>query len=496
MEGLSAFTTVTSVLDTAWKVISYVKAVAGANEDRKLLLRELIRARGLLSTLRDLQTEGKDEEWSRALQNLSGDDGALQSFKAVLEDMMTEGDIERVLVPSASPRQTANPNTNSSLLSRIKSRLQQGKSTRAQGVNTSVANSPQNHTKSSPVNTATFVTAVQNAVGDLKWPFTQPHIGELMHKLERIKSEFLLALSSDNIRLCKLIRDDISAVHDRVQNVSDGVQTLRLVATALREHQDGSEKWTRQQELIFLRKLEEHFSRKSCPEQIDYLTRHATWLSANDTFRRWQHSGGSLFLTGPAGIGKTSICQIVDSLLHTKGSPSDICVVPVYFQFSRREVQTLQAVFAYLVEDMIHAYPRLQKYYNKLILTGEGELEVSDSLRIIHRAQQDFEQFYIILDALDECDDGVALDVVKRLTGLRGPPNIFATSRREGMLGSHFSYRIQSTTMTMHAKESAALLNLLGMNPSTEGIQAFTTTLLGRVGGRFGGKPPAPNGPL
>jgi hypothetical protein len=106
---------------------------------------------------------------------------------------------------------------------------------------------------------------------------------------------------------------------------------------------------------------------------------------------------------------------------------------------------------------MIHTYPRLQKYYNKLMLTGEGELEVSDSLRIIHRARQDFQHFWIIIDALDECERGLALELVKRLTGLRGPPNIFATSLCEGadVLASHFTSQIKVTPTDI--KEGVAL---------------------------------------
>jgi len=171
------------------------------------------------------------------------------------------------------------------------------------------------------------------------------------------------------------------------------------------------------------------------------------------------------------GIGKTSICNIVDSLLRTTGSPSEICVVPIYFRFASRQVQSLQAVFAYLVEDMIHAYPRLQKYYNKLMLTGEGELEVPDSLRIIHRARQDFQQFVIILDALDECEGGLAEDVVKRLTGLRAPPSIFATSHSEGELTRHFAYHIHMKPMD--AEDGARLLlELLKQSPGPMGTNS------------------------
>jgi len=76
------------------------------------------------------------------------------------------------------------------------------------------------------------------------------------------------------------------------------------------------------------------------------------------------------------------------------------------------------------------------------MLTGEGPLEVDDSLRIIHRARQDFRNFYVLIDALDECDAQQVQVVVERLTGLRNPLKIFATSR-EMSLATYFSNEIK-----------------------------------------------------
>lgn len=55
------------------------------------------------------------------------------------------------------------------------------------------------------------------------------------------------------------------------------------------------------------------------------------------------------------------------------------------------------------------------------MLTDECVLEVVDSLRIIHRVRQEFQHFYIVLDALDECDYQQGREVVGKLTSLRKP---------------------------------------------------------------------------
>lgn len=50
---------------------------------------------------------------------------------------------------------------------------------------------------------------VKDAIKDMKWPFKEAEVLKLLSKLENIKTHLLLALSSDNIRLSRLIRDEL-----------------------------------------------------------------------------------------------------------------------------------------------------------------------------------------------------------------------------------------------------------------------------------------------
>ena len=67
------------------------------------------------------------------------------------------------------------------------------------------------------------------AMKNLKWPFGQLRVQELLNTLEHIKMHFLVPLSSDNIRLSKLIRDELQTVHG-------GILVVRNDVTAIREH--------------------------------------------------------------------------------------------------------------------------------------------------------------------------------------------------------------------------------------------------------------------
>ena len=271
-------------------------------------------------------------------------------------------------------------------------------------------------------------------VRNLEWPFDQPGLLELLNKLERIKSHFILALSTDNLRLTNLIREDLETVQSKVLVIADDT-------TAIRQHLEGTTPWTDEQRRLFQSISILNFSSQSqeSPEKFEEIKQTAGWILHHPRFRDWRTGGSTLLLSGEPGSGKTSVSKTVEKFLELPGPGSKVFVVAVYFSSKfEAETQTLKAVLAFIVEQMLKVRPELQKYYNKLMLTGEGLLEVTDSLRIIHRAQQEFDHFYIVLDGLDECDSEQAQDIVTRLSGLRNAPSIFATYRPGQLLFPSF----------------------------------------------------------
>lgn len=138
-------------------------------------------------------------------------------------------------------------------------------------------------------------------------------------------------------------------------------------------------------------------SSRTPPQNLDQLKQSAGWVLRNQTFRDWQQSGGALLLSGMAGTGKTIICQVVQNYLLSSRPQSETFVLAHYFDFrDRSKDQSFRGILAFIVQQMLKVRPQFQKYYNKLMLTGEGPLEVSDCLRIIHRARQDLQSFYVI----------------------------------------------------------------------------------------------------
>lgn len=424
MEVLGGGTTVISLLQTAWQVIEYVKAVRSAGDAQQKVLVELIRARTLLSSLNDVAENFKNDEWSRALESLGGPRGVLAEFKTLLELIMdvmgVPGSQQQGLglsipTPGASGYQEK---TRSRFGSRLSLRMRPAVS--AQN------NNPDNiHNQTSTAISPTPTKAVL-------WPFKEAEVQRLLGKLESIKTQLLLALSSDNVRLSRLIRDELQSVHGEIGTI--------------REHQEGSKAWTTQQGLIFRSIASTDFSSHRFQDSVAELKESAGMLLQHQALARWladDTTTMSLLLSGDPGSGKTSMCRVVENYIENLSLNSDTLVVAVYFShMNKNEAQSLQAVLASIVETMLRLRPQIHKYYNRLMLTGEGPLKVEDCLRIIHRARQDFQKFYVLIDALDECDTHQAEMVVKKLTQLRNPLKVFATSRQTP-LTAYFSSQIR-----------------------------------------------------
>ncbi|PMD29253.1 hypothetical protein L207DRAFT_593672 [Hyaloscypha variabilis F] len=418
MDGISAFETIVSLVQLAWQVTQYIKEVKGAEGERQKLILELIRARGLLITVKDLADGVEKDTWAEAITGLLGQNGPLDAFKGLLEDIMDKLGLERTSKEAPKTQQAAS----GILKSRLSKLVNYFQRVSSSGSSTN-ATRKRSDTFEPPPNDYRWTITVQlkSTVKDLKWPFTQPEVEALIDKLEPIKTHFLVAISSDNIRLSKLIYGD---------------------TRAMIQHQEGSKPWTQEQKLLFKTISTIKPPPHATFEQLERLKQGASWLLHHSTFHDWLSSGSALLLIGGAGSGKTSICAVLENYLRGSDDASENLVVPIYFSISDPlGFDNLQAMLALIIEHMLKVRPQIQKYYNKLMLTGEGPLEVNDCLRIIHRARQDFQNVYILIDALDECDHELAQEAVAKLTGLRSPLRVFATSR-PGPLAKYFQYEI------------------------------------------------------
>ncbi|KAF8526331.1 ankyrin repeat-containing domain protein [Hysterangium stoloniferum] len=162
-----------------------------------------------------------------------------------------------------------------------------------------------------------------------------------------------------------------------------------------------------------------------------------TWFTSSDTFMQWkQGAQPCLWIYGSMGSGKTILSSTIIMDVRRYCDAQPLCAV-AYFYFDSRDAQEgfrlyhkvlrsiikqLLAQCAQLPESMLHTYNN-----------GRQPPEHDSLLDMVNHLLAVFEHVYIILDALDECQDyRQLLGWIQNLVGQNSQKiHILATTRPE-----------------------------------------------------------------
>jgi hypothetical protein len=173
------------------------------------------------------------------------------------------------------------------------------------------------------------------------------------------------------------------------------------------------------------------------------------WLLESDDFQNWLNGDqGTLFCPGIPGAGKTMLASIVIDHLLRKFQNESVGIAFVFCSYQNRKEQTPVNLFASLLEqlvqrrssipdDIIQLYdyhaskrtrPVLDEVFNPLLS------EISKHT-----------QTFIVVDALDECDEGSRSLFISKLCTLQAPNNVnlLITSRFISTIEQEFELGIQ-----------------------------------------------------
>ncbi len=149
------------------------------------------------------------------------------------------------------------------------------------------------------------------------------------------------------------------------------------------------------------------------------------WLDKLLELQNWHSTpGSSIWLTGIPGSGKTTLSSLIVQEALCRGSRK---VGVAYFYGCFTETQSAVTVISTLVSQLARqndeAYEALCVYYKSLhrrhgLPNAIGRVPTTDRLvGLFQEISECFEQVYIIIDGLDECDR----DVVGILPDISGP---------------------------------------------------------------------------
>ena len=144
------------------------------------------------------------------------------------------------------------------------------------------------------------VPGAKRALRVLSWPFQKGEVQNILARIERQKTMFILALQHDNLGLSRSTQEELFLSQDGIDNINKALEEVKLQQTG-RDVQDV---------LDWLSPL------KFWAKQIDvFEIRHpetGTWLLQHDTFKSWlSGTRKSFFCPGIPGAGKTVLASVI-----------------------------------------------------------------------------------------------------------------------------------------------------------------------------------------
>ncbi|KAI8166427.1 Vegetative incompatibility protein HET-E-1 [Colletotrichum sp. SAR 10_70] len=273
----------------------------------------------------------------------------------------------------------------------------------------------------------------------LMWPYTSSKTKELLADLSRHKENINLALTANSMDA--LLRC-LAKEEDRARTTADiqaDVQKTREIVVRIQE--DSHRERVLQFFLLYNPQPNYDMSIKL------RHPRTGMWLERLPIFQTWLMSPGSrLWLSGIPGAGKTVLAGSI--IGHALARSSNTVATGFFFcdyknETTQRLVSILGALAHQLAKQNEQAYVMLEEYYCELHPEKglSGSPDPDDLMKVILTMAQLFDQVYLIIDGLDECQDTTG-EVVRALCAIaEGSDEISMAvlSRNEENIRDHLS---------------------------------------------------------
>ena len=259
----------------------------------------------------------------------------------------------------------------------------------------------------------------------LTWPFEKEETLEILATIERQKLLFTLARQNDHIALTKAIKSETGTLHKITDEIGEGVARLEL---SDRHHKIR----------LWLSGVDPSLNYNQALRKRHEGT--GNWLIEDDIFRDWKQDPDSdsiIWLYGIPGCGKTILCStVVEHVLHVSTTTSDIAVLYFYFDFNDTEKQQHESMMRSLLSQLAMHFvdvPLVLETLYSSCMEGGRKPNFEALMETFHEMTTAFRATFIILDALDECEERPELlaDIEELSSWNDTNLRILATSRRE-----------------------------------------------------------------
>ena len=162
------------------------------------------------------------------------------------------------------------------------------------------------------------------------------------------------------------------------------------------------------------------------------------WFENRSEFAQWKNKpNSSLWLFGKPGCGKSILAASITEHIkaHCRLKP-ETAVAFFYFDFADREKQKCGNMVRSLITQLCPPngnVPQALRWHYSSCAYGKTQPSLKSLLSLLCEMIQQFQEVFIILDALDECGEGEKLlQVIENIAGWKlDGLHILLTSRKE-----------------------------------------------------------------
>lgn len=373
MDPISFAASVAALIGVLSKTKNYLSAVKNASAERKALFQE---AAGLLPILISLQNKVEEHEsfesCSEGIRVLATEYGALDQLREALSQLAT------ILNPGRS--------------------------------------------------------GIKNIADSLSWQFDKKLCGEILEKIERVKSWINLALQDDIHKLVHAIKADTAGIDLVKERMSD-----LHIREKMKERNDVLAWFS---PLNFFQWQQDIFRRRAehTGEWLIDVPAFQSWVAGSECtlccwgFREYTVLQ-SLFvnLTIAAGVGKSILASVVvDYLRNIFKATYSFSVAAAYCNFKDKEIQSPENLLAGLCVQVLgdsEPLPEILVQLHGRHASKRTRPSLKDVLDVFKEAMKHFETTYLIVDALDECSSEVRGVLLQELKSLQPRVRLLVTTR-------------------------------------------------------------------
>lgn len=280
----------------------------------------------------------------------------------------------------------------------------------------------------------------------LKWPFEKEEIREILNTIERQKLLFSLARQNDHIALSKAIGSDIQTMKKEVNEI-----TVRITNIQITERHQKICQW--------LTAPDPSFNYNGALKNRHVNT--GGWFLETDIYLKWlSESGSLLWLYGIPGCGKTILSStIIQNTVEYCRLRASSVVLYFYFDFNDIEKQLHEKMIRSLILQLFSQRAGTSQALESLFsscMDGQRQPTSQTLLGTLRQMLEDFENIYLLIDALDECleRDELMANIEELTSWKERNLHILATSRWEEVIA-------ESIKLLSHKEERICIQSTL-----------------------------------